>query len=259
MTKPPQFALAPDGTRIAFDVSGSGFPLMLIHGAGQTRQNWHAGGYVDRFKETFTVIAIDLPGIGNSDQPVDSDGLLIDTISSHLLAVIDSCGADKFSILGYSLGGYIARFMASRIDRVESIVLFGAPFGPAVTEEFDRYIDTFIAKYEPLAEKIQRNKKPSTVKGQIPSLIAYFKAMRKWPSVEPEAIKCPALLACGDRNKPVYKWLKDNRDKLDANIQTVTFKGLNHPQEFDRIDLVFPSIDKFFKQQIIPQESSNVA
>ncbi len=42
-----------DGTRIAYDVTGDGPALMLLHGAGKTRQDWHKLGYVERLKGDF--------------------------------------------------------------------------------------------------------------------------------------------------------------------------------------------------------------
>ena len=43
-----RFATSNDGTRLAFDVTGSGPAVMLLHGGGQTRKSWHDAGYVAR-------------------------------------------------------------------------------------------------------------------------------------------------------------------------------------------------------------------
>ena len=60
------FATSPDSTRLAFDVTGDGPPLLLLHGGGGSRLEWHAAGYVDRLREEFTVISMDLRGHGES-------------------------------------------------------------------------------------------------------------------------------------------------------------------------------------------------
>jgi dipeptidyl aminopeptidase/acylaminoacyl peptidase len=65
----PLFAISVDGTRIAYQIQGSGPPLVLIHGGGQTRRSWNERGYVDRLSKSFRVIALDLRGSGDSDRP----------------------------------------------------------------------------------------------------------------------------------------------------------------------------------------------
>jgi pimeloyl-ACP methyl ester carboxylesterase len=52
-----RFANSPDGTRVAYDLCGTGPAIMLLHGGGSTRQEWHEGGYVRRLRDSFTVIA----------------------------------------------------------------------------------------------------------------------------------------------------------------------------------------------------------
>ncbi len=68
----PAFAISADGCRIAYDVSGAGTPILVLHGGGHTRKNWHAADYVDRLKSDFKVITMDIRGNGESDQPTDS-------------------------------------------------------------------------------------------------------------------------------------------------------------------------------------------
>ena len=45
-----EWITSPDGAHIAYDVSGHGSALMLLHGAGKTRQDWHKLGYVERLR-----------------------------------------------------------------------------------------------------------------------------------------------------------------------------------------------------------------
>lgn len=53
-----QFCISADGTRIAYDFTGSGPAFMLLHGGLKTRRDWHKAGYVRRLKPDFTVIAV---------------------------------------------------------------------------------------------------------------------------------------------------------------------------------------------------------
>jgi len=38
------FATSPDGMRVAYDRSGTGPAIVLLHGGGSRRQEWHAAG-----------------------------------------------------------------------------------------------------------------------------------------------------------------------------------------------------------------------
>jgi pimeloyl-ACP methyl ester carboxylesterase len=60
------YTTSPDGTRIAYDVTGTGPALMLLHGGMQTRRVWHDLGSVDRLRPRFSVVTVDLRGNGGN-------------------------------------------------------------------------------------------------------------------------------------------------------------------------------------------------
>ena len=61
----PAFARLADGMRIAYDVSGTGPILLLLHGLESSRSEWHDLGYVEQLSPSFTVVAMDLRGHGD--------------------------------------------------------------------------------------------------------------------------------------------------------------------------------------------------
>ena len=65
------YVQSPDGTQIAFDVTGHGPTIILLHGGGGSRQDWHEIGYVNDTKDSFRIIAMDIRGHGESDKPID--------------------------------------------------------------------------------------------------------------------------------------------------------------------------------------------
>jgi pimeloyl-ACP methyl ester carboxylesterase len=250
-----QFSTSVDGTRIAYDITGNGPVLMLLHGAGKTRRDWHKLGYVERLKDDFTVITIDIRGTGDSDRLYDIADYGIEKICEDLYAVADDCGVDEFAVWGFSFGGSIARYLGAWSDRVTAIAVIGVPFGPAVHEEFDRFIDQFLKKWESVILAAREGVLPRSkgqIKGQIPALAACFQAMRDWPSVEPSEVACPALLLTGTKNTSTLGWVEANRGALDAaGVQTEVVVGLTHDQEFTKIDRVFPVIGAFFRSQLL--------
>ncbi len=248
-----QFITTGDGARVAYDVTGEGPTLMLLHGAGKTRKDWHKVGYVDRLKDRFKIINVDIRGSGDSDSLSEEDDYTIEKICQDLEMVADAVGVDRFMIWGYSFGGNIARYMGAWSDRVTAIAMIGIPFGPAVTEEFDRFIDGFIKKHGPLAQAYREGKfdekaRKSAIKGRVDVWVACFQAMRRWPSIEAADLNCKALCLVGTQNSPTIDWLEANRDGLTAaGVQVETVKGLTHLQEFTQIDEVFPVVSSFFE------------
>jgi len=249
-----QFVVSADGTRIAYDVTGQGPPLLLLHGAGKDRQDWHKLGYVERLKHDFTVIAMDIRGSGQSDFLANIDDYDVQKICADVNAVADACNAQQYLIWGYSFGGNIARYLGAWSERVKAIAMIGVPFGPAVDDVFDKFIDEFIEKWGGLAEAYRTNaldtvKRKSAIKGRIPVWVACFQAMRDWPRIDPQAVKCPAMLLAGTRNQATLKWVKANRPALEsANVRVEIVEGLNHPQEFSQVEKVFPAVASFLKR-----------
>src|SRR5215470_16757894 len=131
-----RFADSSDGTKIAFDVSGEGAALILLHGGFvHTRRSWHDTGYVNRLATDFRVIAVDLRGHGESNAPTNADSYTTSLLVADILAVADACRADRFSVWGYSLGATLALYVASMTDRVRRAVIAGSYFGPLFTKE----------------------------------------------------------------------------------------------------------------------------
>jgi pimeloyl-ACP methyl ester carboxylesterase len=56
-----------EGKRVHYLTAGQGPALILLHGYTQTSRMWRP--LIDKLKDKFTVIAPDLPGIGDSDIP----------------------------------------------------------------------------------------------------------------------------------------------------------------------------------------------
>jgi pimeloyl-ACP methyl ester carboxylesterase len=249
-----QFSVSPDKTRIGYDITGNGPVLVLLHGAGKTRRDWHKQGYVARLKQGYTVVTVDLRGTGESDCPPASAEYAIEKICADVYAVADICHVGRFAVWGYSLGGMVARYLGAWSDRVTAIAMVGAPFGPAVEDEFDRYITEMTAKWKLVVQSPSASathKRKPTLKGQMPALLTCFQAMRDWPSIQPGDVGCPTLLLAGDKHKRMMHWINANRPVLQTTaIHVEIIRGLNHPQEFCAIDQVFPPVSAFFKTHV---------
>jgi pimeloyl-ACP methyl ester carboxylesterase len=107
-------------SRVRFVDIGQGSPLLLIHGLGGNWQNWLAN--LPRLAERHRVIAVDLPGFGQSEPfrgPV-SMARYVDAI----VELLDALEIAEAAFIGNSLGGILTMETAIRHpDRVSAAVL----------------------------------------------------------------------------------------------------------------------------------------
>jgi pimeloyl-ACP methyl ester carboxylesterase len=110
------------GYRRAFRTAGSGPPLLLIHGIGDSSDTWDP--VIAELAEHYTVIAPDLLGHGRSDRPrADYSIAAFACGMRDLISVLD---LDRVTVLGHSLGGGIAMQFAYQFpERCERLVLVG--------------------------------------------------------------------------------------------------------------------------------------
>src|SRR3954465_3035655 len=119
------------GHRRAFVLAGSGPPLLLLHGIGNSAQTW--AGVVDRLAGSHTVLAPDLLGHGSPDKPRGDSSVAGSANGMRdLLSVLD---IEQATVVGHSLGGGIALQFAYQFpERCQRLVLVGSGgLGPELT------------------------------------------------------------------------------------------------------------------------------
>ncbi|MFH8793241.1 alpha/beta fold hydrolase [Streptomyces sp. NPDC017941] len=112
---------SPRGPRtvtVSYRRTGTGEPLLLLHGIGHHRQAWDP--VVGILAAERDVIAVDLPGFGAS--PALPDGLAYDlgSVVPALRGLCDALGIGRPHVAGNSLGGLLALEMA-REDLARSV------------------------------------------------------------------------------------------------------------------------------------------
>ncbi len=91
--------------------TGSGAPLLLLHGIGHRREAW--GSVPDRLAERHDVIAIDLPGFGRSPKPLRPDTGRVESLAEQVARWLPTVGVERPHVVGNSLGGIIALHLAT--------------------------------------------------------------------------------------------------------------------------------------------------
>jgi pimeloyl-ACP methyl ester carboxylesterase len=119
-----------DGLRIHYLIAGRGPAVILLHGYAETSLMWRP--LMPSLANKFTVIAPDLPGIGDSGIP--SDGLDMKTAAVRMHALATSLGVGKASVVGHDIGLMVAYAYAAQFPReVEKLVVMDA-FLPGVNQ-----------------------------------------------------------------------------------------------------------------------------
>lgn len=118
--------IGPARHRVQFlDWGGSGPPLVLLHG-------WNSNAHVfddiaPRLAKDFRVVALSLPGFGESDAP--DSGYVLNTAADAVLLALDNLSIGRASFAGHSFGGWILSRIATRHPtRVARMIYLDAAF-----------------------------------------------------------------------------------------------------------------------------------
>ena len=91
---------------------GAGEPLVLVHGLGSRWEVWSA--VLDRLAAERDVIAVDLPGFGNTPPLPAGTPSNVQTLTAALVAFLAAEGIERPHVVGNSMGGWIALELGKR-------------------------------------------------------------------------------------------------------------------------------------------------
>ena len=112
------------------EAGAGGRPLMLVHGFTGAKED--LAEWVEPLAEAgWHAVAPDLRGHGTSDHPPGREAYGFDAFVGDVLALADALGWDRFTVVGYSMGGAVAQFLAlDHPERVAALVLVATFHGP---------------------------------------------------------------------------------------------------------------------------------
>jgi pimeloyl-ACP methyl ester carboxylesterase len=112
-----------DGIAIHYLAAGHGPTVVLLHGYAETSRMWRS--IIPLLAKKFSVIAPDLPGIGDSDIP--RDGLDMKTAAVRIHGLVRSLGIQRARVVGHDIGLMVAYAYAAQFPaETEKLVLMDA-------------------------------------------------------------------------------------------------------------------------------------
>lgn len=117
-----------DGVKLHYLTAGRGPTVILLHGYAETSRMWKP--IIPLLAAKFTVIAPDLPGIGDSSIP--ANGIDMKTSASRIHTLVRSLGVEKARMVGHDIGLMVAYAYATQFPaETEKLVVMDA-FLPGV-------------------------------------------------------------------------------------------------------------------------------
>lgn len=141
---------AGDGTLLAYQCEGDGYPLVLL--AGQAN-NHHWWDEVRRdFHGTHRTVTFDYRGTGASDAPQGPYSTRL--FADDVIALLDGLGIDRADVYGTSMGGRTAQWLAARHpERIRHLVLGCTSPGGSHGFERDNAVRRALAQTDPEAAR----------------------------------------------------------------------------------------------------------
>ena len=255
---------------MAIERAGKGRPMVLIHGIGSNRHIWDP--LLPALSEHHEVIAIDVPGFGDSPPLPEGEEPTIPALARAVARGLDRLGVRRPHLVGNSMGGWISLELAR--DGIARTVVALAPAGAHTVTEGRRENATlaFTRLSARLTAPLGRTPfllgplkalglrtmfaKPGNVSseaaaGATRSFAASpsFGATRRWmTSHNPEGldeISCPVLIAWGTKDRLLTKKQGPRWIGEIPGSQLRLMPGLGHVPQYDDPELVSSMILEF--------------
>lgn len=193
------------GVKLHYLEAGQGEAVILVHGLNASANlNWKAPGIIDELAKKYHVIALDLPGHGQSEKP-DKASAYGEQLAEDVVLLMDHLKLKSAHLVGYSLGGMVTmKLLTKHPERVQSAAICAMGWlrdGTALAGVWEKAKskDTFgvptalvksIGKLSVTKEELEAIKTPVTVLvgSQDPVKTLYVeplqRARKDWPVIE---------------------------------------------------------------------------
>ncbi len=213
------------GAGTHYVVTGTGEPVVLVHGFAQTHTAWlETPLYADLIQD-HKVIAVDLRGHGDSRKPHDPKAYGLQ-LQADLTNLLDHLGIDKAHFVGFSLGAsVVGDLVVSSPERVQT-----ATMGSGYFTTWDDAEESFAQQIEDRRQADERH--PWEPENQDYRALAAVVRGARYSVVSPEqiaSIDTPTLMVFGSIEiESMSAARRDRLERLPSSVAVMIIEGADH-------------------------------
>jgi len=236
--------IAPDGT--LYEIAGDGPAVVLIHGLGLNHHMWQ---WLLPELHGYRVLVYDLMGHGESHDPKAAPDLRM--FGEQILGLIDHVGIEECAVVGFSLGGMIARrFAIDHPDRLSALAILASAHNRTENERAAIMLRVGMARRAGPGATVEAALErwfTQTFRAANPEVIGQVRGwvLANRPDIYPEiyqvmaqsdaeltdavrGIRCPALVMTGDADPGSPPLMARRMAETIPGAEAVVLPGLRH-------------------------------
>lgn len=259
-----QKAISKDGTAISYWKSGSGPPLLFVHGVTADHHSWYK--ITPLLEQYFTVYAMDRRGRGGSGDSPEYD---IMREAEDVAAVVESIGKPVF-VFGHSHGGLCSLEAALLSDKIDKLILYEPALpgiAPPVPHGFTDRIQSLVDsnKLEDALEVfyLELVKMPEEEISAMQKSSVWDDRVKMAPTISRELslaetyhfddknlsdLQVPTLLILGGDSPPFARQVIDILDSAISNSEKVILPGQQHLAYYTNPELLAEKVRGFLQE-----------
>jgi len=260
--KPVGATIEINGMQMYYEVSGTGDPLIVLHGAYMNIPAM--GAIIPKLAETHEVYALEFQGHGRTtdiERPITYPNL-----AGDVAAFMDAMGIEKADIFGYSMGAAAGlRLAIDHPEKVDQLVAASVAYDssgwqPAFVAFIPQMVPEFFVGTAMEGEWKKLAPNPDGFRGVVEKLIALEHEPMAWEA-EVKALKTPILIIAGDadvstleHNIALFRLLGgggmgDMGSPLSSSRLAI-LPATSHTAVIDQVELLHGFIDPFLRGEI---------
>ena len=281
-TPPTDHQLLANGVRLHYvDWGGKGFPILFLHGGGQTCRTWDMT--IAQIRKKYRCYALDQRNHGHSEKVPDFNPSP-EATREDVRGVVEALGLKQFVLVGMSMGGlntiaYSAKYPkelkavvivdvtptikrrgANEISNfsrpvewssIDEAVAAAIKFNPLRPSAHLRYSLTHSLRQRDDGKWVWKHARPDRAESQSEQERKQMAVRREalWKGVP--KISCPTLVCHGSKSKVIDRKLAERLAHTLPQGEVVTIKGASHTVQGDKPKEFVAALTKFLAQHNI--------